>query len=67
MIIDTSSLVISAVVGLFVQYVLIRLAVNHGNNTAYRDQQLFIQSKLLTEMARKLGVSEEDIEKSIKN
>lgn len=65
MVVDTSMLVISAIVGLMIQYVLIRLAISHGNNTTYKDQQLFIHSKLLMEIARKLGVSEEDVEKSI--
>jgi len=54
------------IISLVLQYAIIRMAVSHGNNTKHRDTHLKIQTNLLTYMARKAGVSEEDIQESFK-
>lgn len=49
------------IIGLLIQYVVIRLAVAHGNNSAAKDRRLKIGVMLLAEIAKKHGVPEEEI------
>lgn len=48
--------------GILIQYVIIRVAVAHGNNTSQTIRQLRMQTMLLIELAKKAGVSDTDIE-----
>jgi uncharacterized protein (DUF1919 family) len=63
----TAEFVFFCAIVLFIQYVIIRLAVSHGNNSTFKDKHLWMQTNLFIKMARKQGVSEEEIQEAIKN
>lgn len=50
-----------SLLAILIQYLIIRFAVAHGNNSSYRDRQLYIQTMILSEMAKKAGVTEEEL------
>ena len=50
-----------SIAAILIQYVIIRVAVAHGNNTYQTIRQLRIQTMLLAELAKKAGVPEEEI------
>jgi hypothetical protein len=63
---EPSQIVIIAIAGIVVQYLIIRIAVAHGNNSDFKDKQLAKQTNLLAEMARKQGIEEEQIQMCLK-
>lgn len=58
---STGELILISIAALLIQYVVIRLAVAHGNNAAAKDRRLKITVMLLAEIAKKHGVPEEEI------
>lgn len=50
-----------AIAAILIQYVIIRVAVAHGNNSAAKDRRLKLTVMLLAEIAKKHGVPEEEI------
>jgi hypothetical protein len=51
-----------SIAAILIQYVIIRVAVSHGNNTSQTIRQLRMQTMLLAELAKKAGVSENEID-----
>lgn len=56
---EQSEIIIYAIIGLIIQYALIYFAI-HNATTRQRDH-IKVQTKLLEKMARKAGVSEDEI------
>lgn len=51
-----------SIAAILIQYVLIRVAVAHGNNTSQTIRQLKMQTMLLAELAKKAGVPDSEID-----
>lgn len=61
MIIEADTLLPISLLAILVQYLIIRYAVSHGTNSNYKDRQLYIQTMILAEMAKKAGVTQEEL------
>lgn len=61
MVVESGTLIVISLLGILVQYLIIRFAVAHGTNSDYKDRQLYIQTMIMAEMAKKAGVPEEEI------
>lgn len=49
-------ILIGSLLGLFILYIIIKMAVYAGNNVKFRDEQLKRQGDILEALARKQGV-----------
>jgi hypothetical protein len=58
----TGELFALSIAAILIQYVIIRVAVAHGSNTSQTIRQLRMQTMLLAELARKAGVTENEID-----
>lgn len=60
---DTTTLIVSGIVGLILQYAIVAYAVH--NATSVMRQQSKTQTALLAELARKAGVTETEIQEAL--
>lgn len=60
---EVSSLIIISIVGLLIQYLIVAYAVH--NATAIMRQHSKIQTALFSQMARKAGVTEDEIQEAL--
>ena len=61
MVITSGEIFAISLTTILIQYLIIRFAVSHGNNSAYKDRQLYIQTMILAEMAKKAGVTQDEL------
>lgn len=59
---STGEIFALSIAAILIQYVLIRVAVAHGSNTSQTIRQLRMQTMLLAELAKKAGVSDNEID-----
>lgn len=59
---STGEILVLSIAAILIQYVIIRVAVAHGNNTSQTIRQLRMQTMLLAELAKKAGVPAGEID-----